>query len=403
MSPRPSVHEIASHPDFQSGLRDVLGGLRLATASLIEAAPKKVSRPTDLQRLLNVRASLAWQVHRLASSEDTLAAVVHVPYTESMTKVLAAARAAKFPVRKIERVAQAFEVFEKFVAQHAESRPAFEAMVAGLDESSIAQVDLKTRRAAFRANAHLWGFQATTVYLCGIYGVVPVGDGPVQSYSIRGSFNLRCLRQVRPVPVCRSTVLSVADHTVGQANIGVEAPRVLRDFSSQDLPAIEATQAGPNAHNYMALPGIGLTSGLDVVMATRVVDRISSGEPLGISSLLHTPCEELVADLVLPAGACDPTRLHANVCGCVENVREAQTGRPEYRLPGTLDLKHLGQDVEALYDASLPRSPELVRAVLREGGWSRDRFELFRLRLRYPILHTCIELEVDRSKSDLRD
>ena len=132
-------------------------------------------------------------------------------------------------------------------------------------------------------------------------------------------------------------------------------------------------------------------------MATRVVDRIPHAEPLGISSLLHTPCEELVADLVLPAGVCDPARMRASVCGCVENVREAQTGRPEYRLPGTLDVKHLGQDVETLYDASLPRSPELVRAILREAGWSRQRFDHYRLRLRFPILHTCIEFEVGRA------
>ena len=90
---------------FEKDAEDVLTHLRAALSRLVAAAPSVVKRATDLQRVLDVRTSLAWQVFRVATAKDPFDTVPHIPRAESMTKILEAARSKGFRDAASERSA----------------------------------------------------------------------------------------------------------------------------------------------------------------------------------------------------------------------------------------------------------------------------------------------------------
>src|SRR5690606_4158053 len=91
---------------FETEAREVLGRLRGAVEALVASAPEPITRATDLQHALGVRAPLAWQVYRWATADDPFGTVAFVPKPEAMAKVLAAARAARFDSSAVDRVAR---------------------------------------------------------------------------------------------------------------------------------------------------------------------------------------------------------------------------------------------------------------------------------------------------------
>lgn len=44
--------------------------------------------------------------------------------------------------------------------------------------------------------------------------------------------------------------------------------------------------------------------------------------------------------------------------------------------------------------AEAPQYPEMVRHVLERMGWAGRRFDLYRARIEYPLLHGSVELSV---------
>jgi hypothetical protein len=56
---------------------------------------------------------------------------------------------------------------------------------------------------------------------------------------------------------------------------------------------------------------------------------------------------------------------------------------------------HLGTDLGALEVPEIPRYPEVVRHMLGEMGWSNTAFDIFRICVPYPTMHTWVHMRVD--------
>ena len=212
---------------------------------------------------------------------------------------------------------------------------------------------------------------------------------------VRGARALRALRRVRSIPLGKREFVSVGQgHEFGKAPGDKQGAVLLEDFCSRGLPPIEPSPGDGSGHDFLNLPQIGMTGAVDVFMlaTTRCVNRAS--REIGVATVMHTPCEEFIVDLVAPAGLWETGTLDAGVYACIEDVSRARTLHPDYRTPCAAHPERLGRSLDDLHDASFPRCPELVRSVLRTNGWTHAEFDLFRFRIRYPLLHSCIALVI---------
>lgn len=393
--PTPPRHTPES---FAAECARTLKALRASLRRLLAEAPTPIKRATDLQHALGVRASLAWQVFRVAKAEDASASVEHIPLADAMTKFFDAARKKGFPKHVVDHAVASYATFEAMIAQHAGSRSTLDAMIAGMGGQNNEQIDLRARRAAFRAASQLWGLQSTLTYRCLIGGLAGPGLDML-SVIVQGSRGLRALRPNRALPICRRTTTWTRADNPEEFQAGVKGTSLLEDFCTDNLPRITTTVRGSVAHDYVTFVGMGLTAKLDIFLATKMNSVLDDSEPeLGVTSMIRVPSEEFIADMLVPAGVLDPATVTVRTCGCTEDVSAAETALDEYLLAPPRPAMYLGTDLEALHDKSMPRCPEMLRFVLREIGQSRTPYDIFRCRVRFPTLHTCIALNALRFK-----
>lgn len=392
--PRPAA---PAPPQFREECARVARGLRSAVRRLLADSPDRITRATDLQNALGIRAPLAWQVFRLAKTNDPLESVPFTPLPEAMSRVFDAGRRAGWNAALLERARRAYENFQTFVAKHAGDRATFDAMVSGLGCESNEQVDVRSRRAAFRACAPLWGLRSALTYRCLIAALDRPGTTPLSAI-IQGSSGVRALRPGRSLPICRRTItMTMADKGVPEFAPDASSTGLLEDFCSANLSRVTTKRRGSVAHDFVELTGVGLTAETDVFLSTKLRTGLTDDEPeLGVTSMVRVPTELYIADLLVPVGAMNPSSAVVRVYGCLEDVSAAENAAAEYLLASSHTPEYLGTSVDALHSDRFRRCPELVRFVLRDLGRSREDFDIFRCRIPYPVLHTCIGLDVYR-------
>ncbi len=387
-----------SADSFVTECRIALESLQLDVATLIASSPQPVQRATDLQASLSIRAPLAWQMFRLANAEAPMETVLHIPLADAMEKVLEAAHRRGFCQGAIRATATSYAKFNEMVALHAGDRATFDGMVSGLITGASEQIDLKVRRAAFRANSQLWGMRAQTTYRC-LIGAWDTAPDSAPSVIIQGTRKVRALRPNQSLPICRRTVTVTSygdsvDRTPSSTNA-----EILRDFCSPELPRIVSKIKGSVAHDFLTFNAVGLTAELDVFVSTRLRSGMNSSEPeMGVTSMVRLPSEEFIADLLVPAGVMDPKTARLRVCGCLEDVSAAETGPAEYVVPSDHQVEYLGRNIAALQTETIPFCADMIRYILRDTGQNRAEFDIFRCRIPYPTLHMCIGLSVTRLK-----
>jgi hypothetical protein len=359
---------------------------------LLAAAPTEVARASDLQRALKVRAPLAWQAFRLATASDPFGTVPHIPQAESMAKVLHAARKRGFRTEAVDAAASAYAEFDRFVDHHAGNRGTFDGMIAALGREASEQIGLRHRRAAFRANTQLWGFQARMRYSCCMRhpGASP---GLMDTLSIRGWVALHALRDIPSIPLVRRDHFLTYRHAVSELEAQSLRPMLLEDFCSKPLPTIKTVREGNIAHEMLHLDAIGRTARVDCFIGDRTTD-IPWDVTAGMATMISTPCEELVMDFLTPCGSSQKAPVRTATFGSAGDVQQALTMADRLTVPSKDSATYLGTSLEALDDPVLPRCPEMVGHVLRQAGLERMEFDIFRCRARFPILHTVVILEV---------
>jgi hypothetical protein len=381
---------------FEDAAEAALTRLRATMSQFVASSPGDVKRATDLQRVLGVRASLAWQVFRVATAKGPFETVPHIPRSESMAKIFDAARNSGFPAASVDQASAAFDEFEQLVARHARNRDTFEAMVAAQGGELGEQISFKQRRAAFRANANLWGFQAATFYRCTIVHHES-GAAEEDAVAIRGLLGLRVNRRMPSLPIAYRGVIVNRDHALSPAQPELPTPWVLEDFCSSPLPEFSTVQEGNRCTDTLHALGVGETARLDYFLAMVIHNAPLQTQPpsAGGGVLISIPTQELVMDLLVPRGLYDPQTLRSNAYAHPLIPDRAMQCEEDFRIPPQSTATHLGTSVDALHDPLVPRCPEMIRYVLKKLEWDDTAFDAYRCRARFPTLHTVIDLRVD--------
>ncbi len=376
---------------FEAQAGAILARLQSAVARLLGAGQTRVDRPTDLQRALAVRAPLAWQVYRWGTAGDPFATVTFIPKAEATAKVLAAAADAGFDAGVIAEVETAYAAFTAFVEHHADDRGAFDAMIAALGHGSTPQIEMKHRRAAYRANTQIWGVSTRTIYGACIYQSSD-GGGVDESVVLKGLVELRALRAMASIPLTKRYMRVTQHGTVMEPSTEF---MIFEDFCSDMGEGVRSVRYENEIHDTLHLRGIGSTSRTTVFVGAGVRDLPIPEDGLGVGCTIALPCEDVILDLAIPERLAPESEPRVFTTGVINDPMAAvqRTDDDAWRMPGRETGRCMGTAFEAMRCPEVPNCPELLRAAIRRMGWEESAYKLFRARIRYPVLHTHATLQ----------
>jgi hypothetical protein len=382
----------------------VLAGIRRALSELVSCIPGDIRRPTDLQRALGVDYKLCWQVFNVTRTDDPLSVSQHVPSTTSTKKLITAARSLAVPESVLRDVDQAMKEFQDVVATHSGDRRGFDSMVASISGGDAAEsLALQHRRDAFRSESQIWGIQVET-YLRQMI-VRRCDDGrSVDSCFVNAKYGMSLLRRdVMPVihgyreTSSGMTIPDLVEPLDIAASKEFGAP-VLAEFSSQPVPNFKTIQHS-DGWIYSALNSdqIGRMSTVNMVFGgvTRnlKIDRDENGAPsLVCGAALIAPTELAVMELLVhrPSFGDVVPQLRVFATGAGVDVPEVMRLTQQFVIHEQVMAVGPAHLVSAVSEA--PSYLMQLKYVFGQLNWNPEEFDIFRVKIPYPILHTRARL-----------
>lgn len=400
---------------FDQDSQRVIRHCRQAFAGLIDAMPAPIRNASALHRALKIDMKLAWQIYKIATG-GSIAVGIHMPGRPNVRKLIQAAKRRGVSPAVLKQVVSAAEEFDRLVTTHAGDRSTFDSMVSthGAEDQGEA-LALRQKRAAFRANRHLRGAQAS-VQLKTL--MLHPSDNPqlLDLVAIQGYLDLRRVRYDGPLVVSRVR-LSDDDHGVRRSNweplgpiAGQDAKTsLLGPFCSPDLPPFRAVRtSGDFVLGEMASPGVGNRSAItciDGYLAQAAVPKYRDNTNLYGSMLtwVPIPCEVLVLDLVVHEGALGSL---SPIVGCYSSALNDSElpGTMEScdRLPSNESVMYLGKGLPVLHSADITRHAEMYAAVFERLGWPSERFDVYRCRIAFPVMLASVLIRFDLPEAPSR-
>lgn len=395
---------------FDKHAVDVLGRLRAAFANAIADMPGNISRATDLQRIAGIDMNLSWRLFKVAHASSPLAAAPHVPGAAYIRNFLKAASRVGVRNELLKAIESAVVEFDRLVRIHAGDRNTFNSMLSALlGNDDAGQFNLQQRRAAFRANRHLFGLQATTQLRCGF---MEVGDDPsrVSLALLDGYVNLRQLRRNVPLTISRAMITDDADtpfavpaRSISPQDNGEIGLALIPQFCSQPPPQLRRVRStGGYLTGELTNPDVGNKGAITCVTgwwAQDVVPRYRSPDDLhaSVMSMVRVPSESLLFCLLVRED------LWANLepKSTVYSDHRAELPYPhaEYVMDDLTSpeehVTYVGQGAASLSTPDVPSFAEMVQHVFDRLNWDGEKFKAYRCRIAYPMMPSTVEIRID--------
>ena len=409
---RPRAQQDGSAPQEQ-GIREqslaVLDRLQTALRELIEATPGMTTRAADLQRTLEIPKKLAWQIHRLAYSDDPLSQAANFPGPAALGRLLDAATDRGVPPDRVAAVVEAAAAFERLIDDHAASRSEFDSILSGLSGEGAEQVDLMHRRAAFKAQSHLHGVSASTQLACFAVHPNPDHDDRLDGFSIRGLLDLRRLRSDATWMISRTRIIDDAGHVEAMKDRELLEPDddasnqagLLTRFCSQPLPQLQ-THVSEGGYIDIEIEGNGVGSQSAVTCLNgdiwrRKIPRYRDAHNNMAQFLVQvrTACEVLVLDLVVHESVWGRLKPETFTVSDHRGVDAFPQHRERDRLPMRETAIYLGKGARSLRCDDVPRYEEMANFAFDRLGWNGNAFDVYRCRVEYPVMPSTVDLRFD--------
>lgn len=410
MTQASSIPSVARR-DFEAEVQRVLNDLRSACSGLIASLAHNggatLRKATDLQRTLDIRATVAWQLFRVATAEDPVREAEAVPGPVAVKRVVEAARARGVPEDRLERLMSCVLAFERLVQTHAGSRKAFNSMIASLSTEADEAIGLQGRRAAYHANSHIWGLQARACLWSTTYFPGRSADH-ICAASVRGPIGVKRLRAGAPYIVSGYVAFERASDASGPEPLGSPEdpespdPRLLLPFCTRPLPQISSSLTDGQFVVTEMPPGpIGNAGASTILLADVARDsawKHGDERPTIVNSMgVATPFEVLVVDTLFHRsmfGRLTPRPRvfgrHSFPLGLKPHLyRESDT------LPMAVQAAYLGRGLPVLESPDIPRYPEMYEHICSKLGLDPAEFDVYRCRVEYPILHAHVGVWFD--------
>lgn len=389
---------------FEAEAAEVLDRLRGAFRDLVQGLPTEVTRASELERALKIDRTLAWKIHRLITEPDRFPAAKHAPKPAALEVFLRAANRAKIPQTLVDGVRTAAGAFEQLARTHADDRGTLETMLDSCTSASDRQMLLAQKRAAFRANRHLWGMQ-NQVQLNVCFVQPSESAGRLDAIWLKGRLELSWLRAGAPWVVANSMV-SDSDNQVRSPVVrqrlddsadDPESIPLLTAFCSEPLPRFRRVNVAPGMVRDELIPdGLGSTRAVSYVTCEviRGMGERARNEhnPTGrIGANIELPTKTLLLELLVRDDTFGPLRPEA--IGYREARGQPFTSADELQLGET--VSYLGKWPVPPPGRDVPRYTEMCNYVFDKVGWEASRFDVYRCQIAYPVMASSVHIQFD--------
>jgi hypothetical protein len=388
----------------------VLQKLRVSVSEMLNSVPGSVRSTRDFQKYFGLDLKLSWQVMKLAGPGEALSLVPFVPTPGPMRRFLTAASTAGVQQELVEQIRTSYREFEEQVATHAGDRMTFESMALGSvrmqdgSDDDLRRTEVKHRKAGYQMHSHYCGAQVETYVSTFMLHPSSVA-GQFDLAHLRSKLGHRRLRSGANFHVDTFKYTLGIDETKEQDQLQKEsfdpesfakygAPIISR-FSSSPLPQMR-TVTSPDGKSSTSIvddtlgqkSSVNLTFGRmirNVPMArTPVGDRLCFGQKVSIAE----PTVLVISDHLVHR----PTFPRLEFKSWVEwmplstRIPINDTGP----LPLREKLVRLEAGVDGARTREVPQYIDMLDFVCDRMGWRIDEFDVYRVRIEYPMLHTRI-------------
>ena len=374
--------------DFLVALSEVVAPLQATLRTLYE----ELGRPKNtvvMQRQLGVGNTICWQVMRIIRANSAVGVAMHAPLPLAMFQFIEAAERVGVSARVISDVRRASERFRMFVKERAADQSAFQTMVAGVSEEDDGEkIQIRHRRAAYRADSHIWGVQRD------VYGIIMFvrrsQEGDFYDLALlMCQFGYRRLRSRASATVFAFG--DVAEWGDSMRSLDAEAMEkygapLVAEFCSNPIPQLERVPlaSGQNVFR-LADKSLGQVGSKDLT-AGIIYTQAGPVSPGGLILDKHRqsffcPTGRFVASLFV-----DRETLGQNVPSLTTRLvgfaEDDPRGEP---LPLSERVMPVGPANRAPRVKDIPNYGRAIDYVARSTGWALDRFENYQLTMDFPV------------------
>jgi hypothetical protein len=390
---------------FETDAKSALATVRVSLAALTHSLGKQLHRPTDLQKSLGIDSKLSWQVFNVINESDPLAAAKLVPGEPSLKRLIRAAEGAGAAKELGAAVRRAIAELNVVVERHAEDRAEFDFMASSIaSPEAAADAELNVRRAAFRAESHIWGV-CTDVF--GVSTIARrIGDGSeTDECTIASRRGVRRLRHDAPRNVFAYRNYGAAGAPTGRTRLPLDAPsaerygaHILPRFCSQPIPRF-VERSRPDGYTAVELDSTEIGRQSDVTLTMGQVFRRCplarglAGEPTYHTDVvLRTPIRLIVSHLLLHRptfGSVSPT-LHC--FRSTQGDEDPAIALSAPQLPSREEVQFLGAGRLAWHSPDVEGHDDMIQLAFDELGWDPSEFDTYRVVVEYPVLSSVIRM-----------
>lgn len=395
---------IDSSGSLEQRLSTATEQVRAAMREVIDAAPLRVLKPAEFQRVLKLDRSLASRLLRALEMDDPLAALHRMPGPHGLRLIIKAISKAAGSPDSITRATNALTELERLVATEVGDWKALGAAVCGWVPEAREQFEMANRQAAFRAMSNLKGVAAEAMVSVTLIHPGQANPHWTDRAGITGICRMRRLRPGTPmgflhgssiVPPPGTKRLSLDGTPVDSEH---EAP-LLHEFSSSPTPKFDVRIDGDVVHYLLKGDGVGLGSVVDLyfadVMRNRYpVNRDVSPRPATPGAVLDVPVETLIVDVLVHEDVWPGVEpeLHMYDTAVRGIANPTDPSREMDRIDVLETILSLGTQSSRFRTTEVACYSDMVRHVCRRLGWDSERFRGFRCRVDFPVYGTQVSM-----------
>lgn len=392
-----------SSPTLVERLLAAAGSVREHLARALDTVAPPPRRPTDLVQVLGLDKSLASRVHRAASVDESIEAVLDGAGVQGLRQTLEQIRQrAPQPehAHTLSELAHAIDRFAQVCDEFPDGRVGLETVMADHMPEMRKVAERKARRAVFQSHAFLLGFHQDVVYKAFIRTPSRTRTHLVDMIAIELCIGLHKMRPGAAVMLCGLISIRADEpDVVHAATLDRVRPEDQHGFLIAErcsLPISAYAIATRGTQDSFALPADSpaLAAPVDLGMGQILVNGMrryaSTERPYDTSyAILRKPVRTLVWDefsdeslqiappIVTASLASYPGNIPAHPS--LDNI--SPINQPE-------GFEPLGMGLDRVASRDVPDCKALLTSALTRAGVDPSRLTGHRLRIEYPVAHT---------------
>lgn len=390
-----------THP-FEADTLAAVSAARSSFARIIELKCPGSKAVTSVADAFGIHRKLAWQVSKVAYTEDPFAAARHMPAPKSLEVWLRAAGDAGVPGNFLDAARSAAARFETLAESHASNRAEFEMLLESCGDNPDDASDTKWRQQAFLGNSYTWGAHCRVLMAFCVLMPSEDRDRHFHAVQVRGLIGFRQTRpgvrwivnqsavaddQARMTPGLDRRPL---DPRAAETHAGVP---VLPAFCSDPMPRLERRRTPDGMiHDEFASGPVGQTGERTLVTGEIIrnigpVHATEQDRVAHFGTAVRTPAELLHFDLFVRRGLFGTVERDLRV---FSDLASAISFEDCDALETSARIARLGSGLSMAQTPDVPGYADLTAAVCASVAIDPDDYELFRVRVEYPPLPTTV-------------